>query len=159
MAGDMLRYLKESRERAAEMICMEVQRERQDTARKMRHYYLTCLQELLEDGGKTSGQEAIIVLILFACFIMVLQANCIDRLVFCRAEKKIMNAASKLAAMAKVLETPFKSKSGKNYSLQSESCCAELFYCIGFFFVCFKISVWRESVFCIDRLFDGCVHR
>ncbi|TDH09497.1 hypothetical protein EPR50_G00087620 [Perca flavescens] len=90
--GDMLRYLKESRERAAEMISMEVQRERQDTARKMRHYYLTCLQELLEDGGKTSG-----------------------------AEKKIMNAASKLAAMAKVLETPFKSKSGKNHGLQSRN--------------------------------------
>ncbi|XP_026221350.1 centrosomal protein of 152 kDa isoform X2 [Anabas testudineus] len=86
--GDMLRYLQESRERAAEMIRMEVQRERQDTARKMRRYYLTCLQELLEDGGKTTG-----------------------------AEKKIMNAASKLAAMAKVLETPIKSKSGKNYSL------------------------------------------
>uniref|UniRef100_A0A3B4Z0V9 Centrosomal protein 152 n=1 Tax=Stegastes partitus TaxID=144197 RepID=A0A3B4Z0V9_9TELE len=77
--GDMLRYLQESRERAAEMIRMEVQRERQDTARKMRRYYLTCLQELLEDGGKTAG-----------------------------AEKKIMNAASKLAAMAKVLETPIK---------------------------------------------------
>ncbi|CAK6961563.1 centrosomal protein of 152 kDa [Scomber scombrus] len=88
--GDMLRYLQESRDRAAEMIRVEVQRERQDTARKMRRYYLTCLQELLEDGGKTTG-----------------------------AEKKIMNAASKLAAMAKVLETPFKSKSGKNYSLQS----------------------------------------
>ncbi|XP_059192058.1 centrosomal protein of 152 kDa [Centropristis striata] len=87
--GDMLRYLQESRERAAEMIRIEVQRERQDTARKMRRYYLTCLQELLEDGGKTT-----------------------------RAEKKIMNAASKLAAMAKVLETPIKSKSGKNYSLQ-----------------------------------------
>ncbi|CAJ1056458.1 centrosomal protein of 152 kDa isoform X1 [Xyrichtys novacula] len=87
--GDMLRYLQESRERAAEMIRTEVQRERQDTARKMRRYYLTCLQELLEDGGKTTG-----------------------------AEKKIMNAASKLAAMAKVLETPIKSKSGKN-SLQS----------------------------------------
>ncbi|XP_041651435.1 centrosomal protein of 152 kDa isoform X2 [Cheilinus undulatus] len=83
--GDMLRYLQESRERAAEMIRTEVQRERQDTARKMRRYYLTCLQELLEDGGKTTG-----------------------------AEKKIMNAASKLAAMAKVLETPVKSKSGKN---------------------------------------------
>ncbi|KAL7402665.1 hypothetical protein ABVT39_018159 [Epinephelus coioides] len=89
--GDMLRYLQESRERAAEMIRMEVQRERQDTARKMRHYYLTCLQELLEDGGKTTG-----------------------------AEKKIMNAASKLAAMAKVLETPLKSKSGKNFSLQTD---------------------------------------
>ncbi|XP_049929592.1 centrosomal protein of 152 kDa isoform X3 [Epinephelus moara] len=89
--GDMLRYLQESRERAAEMIHMEVQRERQDTARKMRHYYLTCLQELLEDGGKTTG-----------------------------AEKKIMNAASKLAAMAKVLETPLKSKSGKNFSLQTD---------------------------------------
>ncbi|XP_041853024.1 centrosomal protein of 152 kDa isoform X2 [Melanotaenia boesemani] len=88
--GDMLRYLQESRERAAEMIHIEVQRERQDTARKMRRYYLNCLQELLEDGGKTTG-----------------------------AEKKIMNAASKLAAMAKVLETPFKSKSGKNYGLPS----------------------------------------
>lgn len=57
-AGDMLRYLQESRERAAEMIRTEVQRERQDTARKMRCYYLTCLQELLEDGGKSTGQEA-----------------------------------------------------------------------------------------------------
>lgn len=90
MSRDMLRYLQESRERAAEMIRMEVQRERQDTARKMRRYYLTCLQELLEDGGKAAG-----------------------------AEKKIMNAASKLAAMAKVLETPIKSKSGKTYSLPS----------------------------------------
>ncbi|KAM9352013.1 centrosomal protein of 152 kDa [Symphorus nematophorus] len=117
--GDMLRYLQESRERAAEMIRMEVQRERQDTARKMRRYYLTCLQDLLEDGGKTTGQEAIIVLNLFACFIIAPRANCIDLSVFCRAEKKIMNAASKLAAMAKVLETPIKSKSGKNYNLQS----------------------------------------
>ncbi|KAK5619456.1 hypothetical protein CRENBAI_013841 [Crenichthys baileyi] len=90
--GDMLRYLQESRERAAEMIRIEVQRERQDTARKMRRYYLTCLQELLEDGGGTTG-----------------------------AEKKIMSAASKLAAMAKVLETPVKSKPGKNYSLPSGS--------------------------------------
>ncbi|XP_040893864.1 centrosomal protein of 152 kDa [Toxotes jaculatrix] len=89
---DMLRYLQESRERAAEMIRVEVQRERQDTARKMRRYYLTCLQELLEDGGRTTG-----------------------------AEKKIMSAASKLAAMAKVLETPIKSKSGKNYSLPNGS--------------------------------------
>lgn len=38
-----------------------------------------------------------------------------------RAEKKIMSAASKLAAMAKVLETPVKSKSGKNYSSSSKS--------------------------------------
>lgn len=126
MAGDMLRYLQESRERAAEMIRVEVQRERQDTVRKMRRYYLTCLQEILEDGGKTTGQEAIIELNLDACFSMTLQTNCIDLPVFCRAEKKIMNAASKLAAMAKVLETPIKSKSGKNYSLQSESCCAKL---------------------------------
>ncbi|XP_037110527.1 centrosomal protein of 152 kDa isoform X7 [Syngnathus acus] len=87
--GDMLRYLQESRERAAEMIRTEVLQERQDTARKMRRYYLTCLQELLEDDGKTTG----------------------------RAEKKIMNAASKLAAMAKVLETPVKNKSGKNHAL------------------------------------------
>ncbi|XP_051917384.1 centrosomal protein of 152 kDa isoform X2 [Hippocampus zosterae] len=86
--GEMLRYLQESRERAAEMIRTEVQRERQDTARKMRRYYLTCLQELLEDGGKATG-----------------------------AEKKIMNAASKLAAMAKVLETPVKNNAAKNHSL------------------------------------------
>uniref|UniRef100_A0A3B4GYR0 Centrosomal protein 152 n=1 Tax=Pundamilia nyererei TaxID=303518 RepID=A0A3B4GYR0_9CICH len=95
--GDMLRYLQESRERAAEMIRREVQRERQDTARKMRRYYLTCLQELLEDGGKTAG-----------------------------AEKKIMNAASKLAAMAKVLETPIKSKSAKNQSFQKQKPTADV---------------------------------
>ncbi|XP_016406582.1 centrosomal protein of 152 kDa-like [Sinocyclocheilus rhinocerous] len=75
--GDMLRYLQESKERAAELIRTEVLRERQDTARRMRRCYLTCLQELLEDGGQAAG-----------------------------AEKKIINAASKLAAMAKVLETP-----------------------------------------------------
>lgn len=39
-----------------------------------------------------------------------------------RAESKIMNAASKLAAMAKVLETPVKGKPGRNYCFQSESC-------------------------------------
>ncbi|XP_047451256.1 centrosomal protein of 152 kDa isoform X2 [Mugil cephalus] len=119
--GDMLRYLQESRERAAEMIRTEVQRERQDTARKMRRYYLTCLQELLQDGGKTTGQAAIIILNLFTCFIMGPRANCIDLPVFCSAEKKIINAASKLAAMAKVLETPFKSKSEKSCSLPTGS--------------------------------------
>ncbi|XP_076863525.1 centrosomal protein of 152 kDa [Brachyhypopomus gauderio] len=75
--GDMLHYLQESKERAAELIRAEVLRERQDTARRMRTYYLTCLQELLDDGAQTTG-----------------------------AEKKIISAASKLAAMAKVLETP-----------------------------------------------------
>uniref|UniRef100_A0A8B9P568 Centrosomal protein 152 n=1 Tax=Apteryx owenii TaxID=8824 RepID=A0A8B9P568_APTOW len=75
--GDMLCYIRESKERAAEMIKVEVLRERQETARKMRKYYLMCLQQLLTDNGKHEG-----------------------------AEKKIMNAASKLATMAKVLETP-----------------------------------------------------
>ncbi|NWU58096.1 CE152 protein, partial [Dromas ardeola] len=74
---DMLCYIRESKERAAEMIKAEVIRERQETARKMRRYYLTCLQQLLADNGKHEG-----------------------------AEKKIMNAASKLATMAKGLETP-----------------------------------------------------
>ncbi|XP_043380171.1 centrosomal protein of 152 kDa isoform X6 [Chelonia mydas] len=78
--GDMLRYIHESKERAAEMIKAEVLRERQETARKMRKYYLICLQQLLNDDGKHEG-----------------------------AEKKIMNAASKLATMAKVLETPVRS--------------------------------------------------
>uniref|UniRef100_A0A8C8SX28 Centrosomal protein 152 n=1 Tax=Pelusios castaneus TaxID=367368 RepID=A0A8C8SX28_9SAUR len=79
--GDMLRYIHESKERAAEMIKAEVFRERQETARKMRKYYLICLQQLLNDDGKHEG-----------------------------AEKKIMNAASKLATMAEVLETPVRSK-------------------------------------------------
>ncbi|XP_059391626.1 centrosomal protein of 152 kDa-like isoform X1 [Carassius carassius] len=91
--GDMLRYLQESKERAAELIRTEVLRERQDTARRMRRYYLTCLQELLEDGGQATG-----------------------------AEKKIINAASKLAAMAKVLETPVaKRKLSRTPSFQGGS--------------------------------------
>ncbi|KAM8974640.1 centrosomal protein of 152 kDa [Pelodytes ibericus] len=79
--NDMLRYIHESKGRAAEMLKSEVLRERQETARKMRKYYLTCLQQLLKDDGKNEG-----------------------------AEKKIMNAASKLATMAKVLETPISQK-------------------------------------------------
>ncbi|XP_013876974.1 centrosomal protein of 152 kDa isoform X2 [Austrofundulus limnaeus] len=117
--GDMLRYLQESRERAAEMIRTEVQRERQDTARKMRRYYLTCLQELLEDGSRATGRGALIVLNLLPPFSIAPRANRIHLSVFCRAEKKIMNAASKLAAMAKVLETPVKSQPRKNYGLPS----------------------------------------
>ncbi|XP_059714363.1 centrosomal protein of 152 kDa isoform X2 [Haemorhous mexicanus] len=77
--SDMLCYIRESKERAAEMIKVEVLRERQETARKMRKYYLTCLQQLLTDNGKHEG-----------------------------AEKKIMDAASKLATMAKGLETPLR---------------------------------------------------
>ncbi|XP_071670191.1 centrosomal protein of 152 kDa isoform X2 [Patagioenas fasciata] len=76
---DMLCYIRESKERAAAMIKAEVLKERQETARKMRKYYLTCLQQLLTDNGKHEG-----------------------------AEKKIMNAASKLATMAKGLETPLR---------------------------------------------------
>lgn len=51
----MLRYIQESKVRAAEMIRTEVFRERQQTARKMRKYYLTCLHQLLTDGGKNEG--------------------------------------------------------------------------------------------------------
>uniref|UniRef100_A0A8B9G1L3 Centrosomal protein 152 n=1 Tax=Amazona collaria TaxID=241587 RepID=A0A8B9G1L3_9PSIT len=76
---DMLCYIRESKERAAEIIKVEILRERQETARKMHKYYLTCLQELLTDHGKHEG-----------------------------AEKKIMNAASKLATMAKRLEMPLR---------------------------------------------------
>ncbi|NXY67359.1 CE152 protein, partial [Glareola pratincola] len=52
---DMLCYIRKSKERAAEMIKAEVLRERQETARKMRKYYLTCLQQLLTDNGKHEG--------------------------------------------------------------------------------------------------------
>nr|XP_015308290.2 centrosomal protein of 152 kDa isoform X4 [Macaca fascicularis] len=86
---DMLRYIQESKERAAEMVKAEVLRERQETARKMRKYYLICLQQILQDDGKEG------------------------------AEKKIMNAASKLATMAKLLETPISSKS-ESKTTQSE---------------------------------------
>ncbi|XP_053526100.1 centrosomal protein of 152 kDa isoform X2 [Artibeus jamaicensis] len=79
---DMLHYIRESKERAAEMVKAEVLRERQETTRKMRKYYLTCLQQILQDNGKQEG-----------------------------AEKKIMNAASKLATMAKLLETPLSNRS------------------------------------------------
>ncbi|XP_073922006.1 centrosomal protein of 152 kDa isoform X12 [Castor canadensis] len=79
---DMLHYIQESKERAAEMVKAEVLRERQETARKMRKYYLICLQQILQDDGKEE-----------------------------RAEKKIMNAASKLATMAKLLETPTSNRS------------------------------------------------
>ncbi|XP_057400580.1 centrosomal protein of 152 kDa isoform X3 [Balaenoptera acutorostrata] len=79
---DMLRYIQESKERAAEMVKAEVLRERQETSRKMRKYYLICLQQILQDDGKEEG-----------------------------AEKKIMNAASKLVMMAKLLETPISNRS------------------------------------------------
>ncbi|XP_012865419.1 PREDICTED: centrosomal protein of 152 kDa [Dipodomys ordii] len=82
LGGDMLRYIQESKERAAEMVKAEVLRERQETARKMRKYYLICLQQILQDNGKEEGPE-----------------------------KRIMNAASKLATMAKLLETPTSSRS------------------------------------------------
>nr|XP_033776068.1 centrosomal protein of 152 kDa [Geotrypetes seraphini]XP_033776070.1 centrosomal protein of 152 kDa [Geotrypetes seraphini] len=83
---DMIRYIRESKERAAEVLKTEVLRERQETARKMRKYYLVCLQHLLKDDGSLDG-----------------------------AEKRIMNAASKLVTMAKVLESPICYKSqGKN---------------------------------------------
>ncbi|XP_069767419.1 centrosomal protein of 152 kDa isoform X2 [Narcine bancroftii] len=74
---DMMHYIQESKVRAAAMIRTEVFRERQQTARKMRKYYLTCLHQLLADGGTNEG-----------------------------AEKRIMSAAGKLAAMAKAIETP-----------------------------------------------------
>uniref|UniRef100_H0X8Q6 Centrosomal protein 152 n=1 Tax=Otolemur garnettii TaxID=30611 RepID=H0X8Q6_OTOGA len=86
---DMLRYIQESKERAAEMVKAEVLREREETARKMRKYYLICLQQILQDSGKEEG-----------------------------AEKKIINAASKLATMAKLLETPI-SKGSQSKTTQS----------------------------------------
>uniref|UniRef100_A0A8C6FKT6 Centrosomal protein 152 n=1 Tax=Moschus moschiferus TaxID=68415 RepID=A0A8C6FKT6_MOSMO len=88
---DMLRYIQESKERAAEMVKAEVLRERQETARKMRKYYLICLQQILQDDGKEEG-----------------------------AEKKIINAASKLAMMAKLLETPISNRSQRVLPLTSE---------------------------------------
>ncbi|XP_074090835.1 centrosomal protein of 152 kDa isoform X3 [Macrotis lagotis] len=76
--SDMIRYIQGSKERAAELLKAELLKERQETVRRMRKYYLVCLHQLLQDDGRQEG----------------------------RAEKKIMNAASKLATMAKMLETP-----------------------------------------------------
>jgi len=54
-AGDMFCYIRASKERAAERIKAEILRERQETAWRMRKYYLTCLQQLLTDNGKHEG--------------------------------------------------------------------------------------------------------
>ncbi|XP_051896392.1 centrosomal protein of 152 kDa [Pristis pectinata] len=89
---DMLCYIQESKVRAAEMIRAEVLRERQQTARKMRKYYLTCLHQLLADGGKNEG-----------------------------AEKRIMNAASKLAAIAKAIETPLPNRKRDKAEIHPEN--------------------------------------
>ncbi|XP_068954099.1 centrosomal protein of 152 kDa isoform X3 [Petaurus breviceps papuanus] len=75
--SDMIQYIQGSKQRAAELLKAELFKERQETARRMRKYYLVCLHQLLQDDGRQEG-----------------------------AEKKIMNAASKLATMANVLETP-----------------------------------------------------
>ncbi|XP_035170475.1 centrosomal protein of 152 kDa isoform X2 [Oxyura jamaicensis] len=84
--SDMLNYIRGSKERAAAMIRVSVLRERQETAQKMRKYYLTCLQQLLIDNGK----------------LLTDNGN------YEGAEKKIMNAASKPVTMAKGLETPLR---------------------------------------------------
>ena len=55
MLGDMLRYLQDSKERASERIRAEVLRERRDTARTKRPYYLTRPHELLEESGQNAG--------------------------------------------------------------------------------------------------------
>ncbi|XP_060030603.1 centrosomal protein of 152 kDa isoform X3 [Erinaceus europaeus] len=94
---DMLRYIQESKERAAEMVKAEVLRERQETARKMRKYYLICLQQILQDNGKQEG-----------------------------AEKKIMNAASKLVAMAKLLESPISNKSQSKTTQSAQPVTSEM---------------------------------
>ncbi|KAG7253516.1 hypothetical protein CRUP_024341 [Coryphaenoides rupestris] len=58
--GDMVRHLQESKERAAQLIRAEVQRERRDTARRMRRHYMSCLQELLQHaGGQASGRRTL----------------------------------------------------------------------------------------------------
>ncbi|XP_072480816.1 centrosomal protein of 152 kDa isoform X11 [Notamacropus eugenii] len=85
--GDMIRYIQGSKQRAAELLKAELFKERQETARRMRKYYLVCLHQLLQDDGRQEG-----------------------------AEKKIMNAASKLATMAKVLETPIRNRTQTNNS-------------------------------------------
>ncbi|XP_072837686.2 centrosomal protein of 152 kDa isoform X2 [Pogona vitticeps] len=96
--SDMLRYIHESKERAAEIIKAEVSRERQETTRKMRKYYLICLQQLLMDDGKPEG-----------------------------AEKKIISAASKIATMAKILETPVRNASHPKASQSAQSQNTKLF--------------------------------
>lgn len=55
-SGDMLRYIQESKERAAEMVKAEVLRERQKLRPKMRKYYLICLQQILQDDGRKKGK-------------------------------------------------------------------------------------------------------
>uniref|UniRef100_A0A7N4V4X7 Centrosomal protein 152 n=1 Tax=Sarcophilus harrisii TaxID=9305 RepID=A0A7N4V4X7_SARHA len=95
--SDMIRYIQGSKERAAELLKAELFKERQETAQRMRKYYLVCLHQLLQDDGKQEG-----------------------------AEKKIMNAASKLATMAKMLETPVVNKAQIKNSSSAVSRSSEL---------------------------------
>ncbi|XP_074150548.1 centrosomal protein of 152 kDa isoform X10 [Sminthopsis crassicaudata] len=95
--SDMIRYIQGSKERAAELLKAELFKERQETAKRMQKYYLICLHQLLQDDGKQEG-----------------------------AEKKIMNAASKLATMAKMLETPVVNKAQIKNSSSAVSRSSEL---------------------------------
>lgn len=53
------------------------------------------------------GMKAILLLLVcFVKYIYTLHTHNIQHYIFCSAEKKIISAASKLASMAKVLETP-----------------------------------------------------
>ncbi|XP_038606282.1 centrosomal protein of 152 kDa [Tachyglossus aculeatus] len=75
--GDMLRYIRESRERAAEILQAEVLRERQETARRVYKHFLLCVQQHLRDQG---GEEG--------------------------ADQRILTVASQLGTVVKILETP-----------------------------------------------------
>ncbi|XP_028926690.2 centrosomal protein of 152 kDa isoform X2 [Ornithorhynchus anatinus] len=75
--GDMLRYIRESRERAAEILQAEVLRERQETARRVYKHFLLCVQQHLRDQG---GEEG--------------------------ADRRILTVASQLGTIVKGLETP-----------------------------------------------------
>ncbi|XP_039626280.1 centrosomal protein of 152 kDa [Polypterus senegalus] len=55
--GEMLHYVSERKKRAAEVIETEILRVRQETARKMRKYYLTCLQQIIDEIKKKESNE------------------------------------------------------------------------------------------------------
>ncbi|KAG2470353.1 CE152 protein, partial [Polypterus senegalus] len=54
---EMLHYVSERKKRAAEVIETEILRVRQETARKMRKYYLTCLQQIIDEIKKKESNE------------------------------------------------------------------------------------------------------
>lgn len=81
------------------------------------------------------GMKAIVLLLVCFCKLQMLRTHKNQGCIFCSAEKKIISAASKLASMAKVLETPVTKR--KLLKTQTSQGNVELFFYL--FIICFLV--------------------